>query len=322
MSQLSSIFINEPTIVDHSYIDQTGRIVGGSINPSFIVTGQVTSDENVVLDFSTAKKRIKDLIDDDDNGFDHKCWVIQGFSNLVYVVEASTNSPLSDWGYLSSSKDPNLVIEVSTSEFSIKAPKSAFRFVERNEIDCLRTANEYIEAAMRDWLEFNMPGFEVVVEIREHAIPFNEGSEVEMFRYVHGLKRSSSWGCQNIAHGHLSFIDFDCIPNGAHPELIQSTKASIARQLNDTIFISAENLSQDEHTVKIGYESTTRGRFEMTLKRGAQQKFVVLETETTIEHIIEYVAARFESQLQSVSATTLYVSEGLNKGAALKLEYN
>lgn len=322
MSQLSSIFINEPTIVDHSYIDQSGRIVGGSINPSFIVTGQVTSDENVVLDFSTAKKQIKNLIDDDDNGFDHKCWVIQGFSNLVYVVDASTNSPLSDWGYLSSSKDPNLVIEVSTSEFSIKAPKSAFRFVEYNGTEIGRSANEHIAVAMRNWLEQNMPSFQIVVDIREHAIPFNEGSEVEMFRYVHGLKHSSSWGCQNIAHGHLSFIDFDYNPNGVRSELIRSTKASIARQLNDTIFISAENLIQDDNCVRIGYESTTRGRFEMTLKRGAQQRFVVLETETTIEHIIEYVAAHFETQLHSVNATTLYVSEGLNKGAALTLEYN
>ncbi|MNC56960.1 hypothetical protein D3C75_1065880 [compost metagenome] len=51
-------------------------------------------------------------------------------------------------------------------------------------------------------------------------------------------------------------------------------------------------------------------------------KFIVLETETTIEHIIEYVAAAFKPQLQSLKATRLYVSEGLSKGALMEIYHD
>lgn len=319
----STIFINEPTVVDHSFIDRQGRIVGGSVNPTFLVTGEVSADENVVLDFSKAKARIKALIDDPDNGFDHKCWVVQGFSKIIYVRDTISGEHINDWDYLASAQDPNRPIAVHTASLYIQAPKSAFRFVTytgylvMNNQPQPRNVNAYIVPAMEQWLNANMPTFSVEVKMREHAIPVTPDRSVHLFRYVHGLKHSSSWGCQNIAHGHLSFIDVDA----QHQEAASTVLGSIARDLDETIFISAENFVQDEYFINISYESQTRGPFTMGISKTAAQKFVVLETETTIEHIIEFVAARYKTQLKSIGATHLYVSEGLSKGAQLKLDY-
>lgn len=316
----STIFINEPTVVDHSYITGSGRIVGGSVNPTFLVTGEVTEDENVVLDFSKAKKELKRWIDDNDNGFDHKCWIVQHVSQLISVVDLNTKENVGDWSYLASSSDPDRLLAVSTPMLQLRAPKSAFRFVMNQSGE--RDVNRAVATAMESWLKEHMPEFSIRVLMRENPIPVDHNEHTtHPFRYVHGLKHSSSWGCQNIAHGHLSFIAIDGQWGGSKTA-IDSVTASIARQLNDTVFISAENYDRDEYFVNIGYESTSRGRFEMSINRAAQQKYVVLETETTIEHIIEYVAANFKTQLKSVGATRLYVSEGLSKGAVLELDYN
>lgn len=314
----SSIFFNEPTVIDHSFIAGDGGCYGGSVNPSFYVTGAINLDENVVLDFSSGKKRIKAWIDDNDNGFDHKCWIIRGVSNFdsVYAVEDQTR--VDDWDYLASNQDPDRVLTLSTRRLTVTAPKSAFRFM----LNDAKFAEVYkaVETEMRLWLEANMSDFKFDVRMCANAVP-STIKPYQLFRYVHGLKNSTSWGCQNIAHGHLSYIDIDT-PAGTDVEFKEQILKSIAKSLDNTIFISGENYSKNEYFHTISYTSQTRGDFTMALP--VQQpfhKFVVFETETTIEHIIEYVAALFKPQLQSLKATKLYVSEGLSKGALMELHF-
>lgn len=320
----SSIFFNEPTVIDHSFIDEVGRIVGGSVNPSFTVTGAVTSDENVVLDFSSGKKRIKDAIDDNENGFDHKCWIVRGISQIrsITIVGEEAGAPMISWSWLTSARDGDVKLTVTTPQITIVAPKNAFRFVANAAEDGSQAGiysvniHTAITREMTDWLNSQLPEFSFDVEMRIAPVPSRIG-EHQLFRYVHGLKRSSSWGCQNIAHGHLSYIDIEA-PN---VDLKNQILMSIAKDLDNTIFINSENLSQDEHFTVIEYESQARGSFMMWFNRMTQHKYVVLETETTIEHIIEYVAAKYSTQLKLISATKLYVSEGLSKGAVLELNF-
>lgn len=317
----SSIFFNEPTVIDHSYIDEIGRIVGGSVNPSFTVTGAVSSDENVVLDFSSGKKRIKDAIDDNDNGFDHKCWIVRGISQIrsITVTDQTDDLTMLSWSWLTSAADGDVKLTVTTPQITIVAPKNAFRFVANSQDgNSIYSSNIHtaITKEMTEWLNSELPEFTFDVEMRIAPVP-STIQEHQLFRYVHGLKRSSSWGCQNIAHGHLSYIDVEA-PNA---DLKNQILMSIAKDLDNTIFINSENLTQNEHFTTIEYESQVRGTFMMWLNRMTQHKYVVLETETTIEHIIEYVAAKYSTQLQLISATKLYVSEGLSKGAVLELNF-
>lgn len=320
----SSIFFNEPTVIDHSFIAGDGGCYGGSVNPSFIVSGAVDPQENVVLDFSSGKKRIKECIDDNDNGFDHKCWVIRGVSNFDSVYDGDSQKTIywpdrdASWKYLASDQDPDRVITVATRRLLITAPKSAFRFV-LNEGNF---ADPYIAVKheMKSFLEQKMPEFSFDVQMHAHAVPSTVKSH-QLFRYVHGLKNSSSWGCQNVAHGHLSFIDVTT-PADVDPEFKEQILKSIAKTLDNTIFASAENYTKTEYFHEIRYQSQTRGEFSMSLPVARPfHKFMVLETETTIEHIIEYVAQAFKTQLKSIKATRLYVSEGLSKGAVLDLNY-
>lgn len=314
----SSIFFNEPTVIDHSFIAGDGGCYGGSVNPSFIVSGAVDPQENVVLDFSSGKKRIKEWIDDNNNGFDHKCWIVRGISNFDSVYAVEDRQAIYDWDYLASDQDPDRVLTVSTRRLIITAPKSAFRFA----LNERRFADMYmaITAEMKLWLEAKMPEFSFDVEMRASAVPSTIQSH-QLFRYVHGLKNSSSWGCQNVAHGHLSFIDATT-PADVSPEFKEQILKSIAKTLDNTIFASAENYTKSEYFHEIRYQSQTRGEFSMEMPVSRPfHKLVVLETETTIEHIIEYVAAAFKTQLKSIKATRLYVSEGLSKGAVLDLNF-
>lgn len=72
----STLFIGNLTTIDYAYIHPTRyTIKGGSLNLSVEVTGDIEPVENVVVDFGTIKKKIKSLIDDKEEGFDHKLWV-------------------------------------------------------------------------------------------------------------------------------------------------------------------------------------------------------------------------------------------------------
>ena len=319
----SSIFFNEPTVVDHSFIAGDGGCYGGSVNPSFYVTGAVDTQESVVLDFSSGKKRIKDLIDDNDNGFDHKCWIVRGVSNFDGVDDTESRKSIywpdrdESWKYLASDQDPDRMITVTTRRLVITAPKSAFRFV-LNEAQIPDIYNA-VQAEMKVWLESKMPEFAFEVRMQANAVP-STIKPYQLFRYVHGLKNSTSWGCQNIAHGHLSYIDVETEKN-VDPEFKEQILKSIAKTLDNTIFISAENYSKSEYFHVIEYESQTRGKFTMEMPIARPfHKFIVLETETTIEHIIEYVAEAFKPQLQSIKTTRLFVSEGLSKGSMMNIE--
>jgi len=314
----SSIFFNEPTVIDHSFVAGDGGCYGGSVNPSFHVTGAVSSQENVVLDFSSGKKLLKEWIDDNDNGFDHKCWIIRGVSNFDSVYAVEDKQGISDWDYLVSDQDPDRLLTVSTRRLIITAPKSAFRFV----MNTAQISDVYraVEAEMKLWLESKMSEFKIDVRMCANPVP-STIKPYQLFRYVHGLKNSTSWGCQNIAHGHLSYIDVD-VPREVDQEFKEQILKSIAKTLDNTIFISAENYTRSEDFHEIRYESQTRGEFSMEMPVARPfHKFIVLETETTIEHIIEYVAAAFKPQLKSLKATKLFVSEGLSKGALMDLNF-
>lgn len=314
----SSIFFNEPTVIDHSFIAGDGGCYGGSVNPSFYVTGSVTADENVVLDFSSGKKVLKGWIDDNDNGYDHKCWIVRGVSNFDSIYDVAERRRRDDWDFLCSDQEPNKILTVSTRRLIITAPKSAFRFVLNNQ--GFPDVYSAVETDMKLWLESKMPDFAINVRMCANPVP-STIKPYQLFRYVHGLKNSSSWGCQNIAHGHLSYIDCET-PKDVDPEFKEQILKSIAKTLDNTIFISAENYTKSEHFHEIRYESQTRGEFSMEMPVAHPfHKFVVLETETTIEHIIEFVAARYKTQLKSIKATRLFVSEGLSKGALIDLNF-
>lgn len=286
---VSSIFLSDLTVVDHGYIDNKGRVIGGSFNPGFIITGSIDPIENVVVDFSTIKKDVKGLIDRHidniyENGFDHKIWFIEGYS----------------LGTIGSSDHANRYV-IKTPAVELEIPADAIKYIKQIGHD-INYSIEYIgiqlAAYVKKYLSEKYPLINVNVEcfnnINIHTI--NKEYPYEYFTYSHGLKDSTSYGCQNNSHGHLSFIQ--------HSDV--RVVYTIAAELNNVIFINKDNIVfEDNETLDIRY-TTTRGLFFASYNK-ALNKIIVLPNETTIEHLAEYIKHRF-------GITDFYVSEGLSKG--------
>lgn len=158
------------------------------------------------------------------------------------------------------------------------------------------------------------------------------------FSYTHGLKDSTSAGCQNILHGHLSYIQVEYDDSSweiADYEMLEDLINKILDDLNGTHFIFAENLTafDDEdsktHLRKVRYESKSRGSFIIHLKdldeasgkcEGLTNKATVCPTETTIENLVHFIYQKYKTEFDDISGLrSIYVSEGLHKGAVIHL---
>lgn len=338
----STMFLSEMTIVDHAYIAATGTIIGGSWNPSFLVAGKIDPVEKVVVDFSTIKKQVKKYIDDDNVGFDHKLWVIDGFSGVTKyevdgVGEVSFDALLDGAGNEEFSH--TATVTITTNVGHITGPKNAFKFIKADEgqVYDTETAELWMAQYLNDIfagkngnIECDMlaknEGQEIEVTcsntINAHTYLPNEIAPVQYFTYNHGLKDSTSWGCQNLGHGHLSFIQIATDPEAYDNEAsryrdVNAVTFAIADALNNTTFINRENVTVDNsEVVSIAYETPCRGKFSASYsKADPDNKIIILDTETTIEFLVDYIRVNFAVELETISATGIYVSEGLSKGA-------
>lgn len=311
----SSIVLNNVTVIDHAYIDKDGNVVGGSFQASFHVQGKIDEKEKVVVDFSTIKKSLKNLIDDNEEGFDHKLWVFEGYSNIKSISHI----------------DDELCIE--TPQIQLKTPSNAVKYI--TNISDLLVPNydvHYVSFCISDFLQKKLQAIYPNVEIYVSTILTTEIGitdlygyqlcEPRFFRYVHGLKDSTSWGCQNIAHGHLSFIAAYTIPR----ETTHQSLSNVIQVLNEIVdyldfivFINKENITQmDNEKQTISY-TTDRGYFEMLFKNNLSRR-IILETETTIEFITEFVNQQFGQKLYDAGVRKIIVSEGLTKGSIIDIK--
>ena len=265
----SSIFLSDLTVCDHAYINNKGQVIGGSFNPGFIVTGEIDPTEKVVVDFSTIKKDIKHFIDRhlhdvEKNGFDHKLWFIEGYSegSLIHNI--------------------NGTYTINSFPSMITLPTDAIKYIPQVPGYESEYSVNYIgkafEIYLTELLSEKYPLVNITVEcfnnvnvhLIDKSLPYN------YFTYSHGLKDSTSYGCQNIAHGHLSFIQHNSPKIGLE----------IAALLDEAVFINKENIiNETEHHIQIEY-TTVRGTFNAVYDK-ALNKIIVLDTETTIELIAE-----------------------------------
>ncbi len=311
MGMRSNMFLVEPTVIDHAYIDTMGRVVGGSFNPDFIIGGEVDPVEKVVVDFSTVKKKIKALIDDRENGFDHKLWIIKNCSNARYELS-----------------DDGQRIRIATPYVDLSLPRNAVKILELATCYTDSEIGAEFSSYLRKELNQAYKGVNVSVSVVNKARPQLMGRDMDgrplfatahaMFTYVHGLKDSTSWGCQNNSHGHLSFVQVFAQESSAAHLKLQGVASRIANYLDGTVFINRANLvSTHPHLHEIEY-TTERGLFKA--KYDDQSiRVVILDTETTIEYLVEFVLSVFRTELEKAGVHALYVSEGLSKGAMVIL---
>lgn len=295
-NQVSSLFLSNISVVDHAYIDYRGNVVGGSFNPSFLVSGDVDPVEQVVVDFSAVKKQIKAIIDDREIGFDHKLWFIEGYSN----------------GTLTQTSDGQAKIVTPTT--ILTAPMNAIKVIS-DGVYSIDSIGRHLGKLVELELGLLHPNVNIRVECLNNTdAHFPTHSHIaSFFRYAHGLKDSTSWGCKNIAHGHLSYIQL--MPTN---DATNALAGNMAKSLDDTIFVYRDNIidETDVH-LSIGY-NTDRGHFSAVYQKNAY-KIEILDTETTVEHLVDAIAGKWAIELDVLGVTHVLVSEGLSKGALVSV---
>lgn len=295
----STLFLNYITCVDHAFIDYRGRVIGGSYHPIFEVTGKVEEKESVLIDFSKVKKQLKEFIDHKETGFDHKLWFIPEYSEGS-VIRIDENR-----------------VEIITPAVHLKMPANAVKvFNTKFDGSFIDTVEQEFDEYLTQHLKTAHADLDVSVKTKIIAQPFAQGSDYTMFRYIHGLKNSSSWGCQNHSHGHLSFAEFEWKPLKELPNKMAALDA--VRVLDNTLFIFRENIvAENDDYIQIEY-TTCRGTFWAQYNKGLM-KCQILETETTIEHIVNWFVEKNRTLLEMTGVHRVYISEGLAKGAMVEL---
>jgi len=290
----STLFFQNITAIDHAIIHPgTETIQGGSYNLSVWVTGNIEEQEQVVVDFSTLKKSIKSYIDSKFGGFDHKLWVSQ---DLIQQSQSIKNS-----------------VYIETDDFSCLVPQFTIKVIDF-ELGIEDTIEQYlIENVGEIYPEADLE-FKVFLS-EEMNCPYGTGAPAYPFRYVHGLKNSTSEPCQNINHGHLSYMGLiDCGGNS----LSIPDEAPFLTQYENVIFIWKENIIKNSKDwLTVGYSAPT-GTFFARYRKNAHD-LVILPCETTVENLAGWIKSRHEDSLDKTGAEILMVSEGLAKGAVVYL---
>lgn len=303
----AKLFLNNITVIDHGYIGSDGRQHGGSFHASFIVGGEMDPVEAVVIDFGAVKKSIKAIVDDRENGYDHKVWVLPGWSEGDVTETATT-------------------CKIVTTALELSGPRNMLRIVDAKEYSCDAIAAEigkHVEAELAKLY----PGVNPVVKciLTEVGFIINPANPSFYFRYSHGLRNSTSWGCQNIAHGHLSWLE---IEHDEHhnPECKECAQAlfhiqqTLTNQWDDAVLIDEANIyDRGDDYISIAY-TTDRGRF-FAKYRAPYIKYKVLPHETTIEHIVDAFAKENAYWLERAHVGKLFISEGLSKGSLKEFSY-
>lgn len=299
----STMFLNDVTVIDHAYIDGDGRIHGGSYLACFEVTGSVDPTESVVVDFSKIKKNIKAIVDDNLTGFDHKLWFSHRDSQ----------------GSVTFSGGPHGGVKIVTPMLEISGPADLLN----DSIIGLdkESVAHVIASHVENQLAASYPdiAIRVTCHLSERFTTIDEENQIiKPFRYTHGLKNSTSYGCQNIAHGHYSFLQIipgegwrkDCV------DCQNAIKAIHAKldQWDDAIFVNAENIVADTDDYVVVAYTSPRGNFTAKYRK-TWCKIIVFSSETTIECLVDTFANQVKYWCEVGHVDRIVMSEGLTKGA-------
>lgn len=307
MVQKSTLFLENVTAIDYAFLDPIDNTPQGrSLQLSVMVSGRVDEHEAVVVDFSKIKKTIKAIIDDNDHGFDHKLWVPEDYNTHHPQIEVYEDDG---------------EIEIVTPKFRSICPTNAIRFTGFIGVSSIeKSITNHLETELR--VVYPNIGIKVKATVCEDMwIPKTMRDYAMSFCYVHGLKNSSSWGCQNINHGHLSWLAI-CNKDGNGLFIPTDFYSRLRREIHNAYFVWDENiLKESEDTLTIGYHCD-RGYFECEYNKDANIR--IITTDTTVENLAQWFVNTYRDELTSgelkeMGAHSVYLSEGLTKGAYIEI---
>jgi 6-pyruvoyl-tetrahydropterin synthase len=292
----STMFLRNITCIDHAYVDKDGFIVGGSKHQLIHVTGAVDEHEQVVVDFSNIKKFLKGAIDDNETGYDHKLWIFTEESGCVYVENNADST-----------------YTITSKHFFATLPQNAVRIINGSRYTLNNEMSLYLLNKAQK--QYGAGIVNITVELSDLAFTVHPWKK--MFTYTHGLRNSTSWGCQNPCHGHLSFLELVPVM-GADIDQVTDLCDRIGEWLDSKVLVFDKNITNRTDTgFTVSYCTEQRGRFAITYNNTHPHE--MFNQETTIENIVEFIMKKFGNELQYLGVRELYVSEGLAKGAVVTI---
>ena len=325
-----SIILNDITCIDAAEIwldtnDPNYVVIDGvSKMVSVEIYGKVDKHEQVILDFSNIKKNLKSFIDDPIWGFDHK--LLMNFDDFSKEnVEFEAEGIDADGNISTRKRDLLRIVEPTTGRvvFQLKGK------------DFIRPYSGILENALSEYLADRVRQFygdsdiQLQVHLSGKAVQSHDGKYRSYFSYTHGLRNSTSWGCQNMLHGHTSYVQ----AINDKDEVDKHVSDLIATYL-DGSYLYHEDIvkdilgKEDEPkslkfrdiinglSYKLKYKSRERGKWTMILPAAM---CVPLDNEPTIENIVAHVAEFFKNDLNNAGIVKLVISEGLTKAGAVCL---
>lgn len=291
----------DPSVPDYVVLSGVSKMV------SVEVFGQVQGDEQVIVDFSNLKSTLKALIDDPDGGFDHKLLInFEDFSkdNVEYETKGENGRK----------RD---MLRIRKPDGTIAFQVKGDGFVRSYDGKFQDSISAHLTAGIR--AIYGTKDLTAVATLHGQPSHVFDGAYRASFNYMHGLCNSSSYGCQNIIHGHSSYVQ---VINefGGVDEYVTNF---IAEYLDGCYLYSEEHLrwedmaaSNDSELYKIGYTSRNRGKWTLKIPGSYQMP---LTNEPTIENIVKHVAWVFKDELAEAKAAKLIISEGLTKAGIVCL---
>lgn len=300
----ATMFFDSVTDLDCAVISE-GRIIGKSLRISAEVTGPVATEEQVVIDFSACKKEMKRLIDDAETGLDHKFIYTKHDLNSLTGVNAETPSgKATNYIYgneFKASGDSNTSILL----------KSDYADIEMAILDDIETL---LETGLAKLVGLSVD--EISVRVDAHSTSITDTATRFPFNYVHGLKNSTSYGCQNIIHGHSSFIEALDDHNVPMNVEVLVEALCFAKDSSFVVTTSDNAVNEVDGSLSIEYKSKGRGVFKMNT---SQPHWVLSYPDTTVENLAHFIAYTHRADLALQGISKIRVSEGLSKGAVVDL---
>ncbi len=295
-----SLFYEHVTVLDYAYLDEHLGVVGNSLIVNVEFIGK-TDNEGVIFDFSKAKKKVKEIIDDE---CDHRLVIPQKLANI------NGNRMTFEYHYGHDDK-----------KISYDSPLEGVC-----QIPYAHVSQENLKSYLENLVLAQMP--ETVVAIK---LSFKEevlSDKESFFHYTHGLKQHYG-NCQRLLHGHRSTIKVFINDQRDYELEARFSREFFGGNIHFCLWENVKNKEEIQDIVKksdiegrypqipsvrIGYVGN-QGEFSCTLP-GDEVYF--MQEETTVENLSVHFT-KLTKSLHPNSRVCVYAYEGIAKGAKTTL---
>ncbi len=279
---MTTLFVDQLTVIDFAYFDAARGIVGESWIVDIELEGEL-DDQGMVFDFGDVKKQIKLAID---NSVDHKFIVPANYEKLQVTQTGN-----------------QLLLEIQDNQ------KQWYRHQSPNEAVVLLAESSVNMNAVKQLLitECHKVVPNNVTSIKLHLS--TEQIDGAYYHYTHGLKKHLG-DCQRIAHGHRSQIHiFENGDRNSELEKFWSEK------WQDIYIATEEDLVKELRIDEVDYYhfayASQQGDFSLTLPKANCH---LMKNDSTVELIAVHILKQLKA-IKPKSEIKVKAFEGVNKGA-------